>query len=203
MVKSFQLKCHRLAEENVAQQNVKMKDINKYIMGDNNPNSIAMRLKNGLITTKDFDYKKWIHQNIVCKYLGIKKIPKGYHIHHKDCNHSNNEIKNLVVLPSSTHMLIHRIFGNILLNALHTGRISRKEFFNICNTSECEFYKEIIDLSIIEQAVVKQGELLENHEDDNQQPSVFRNIYEGSTTNSRVLPFKDEDSNADKSALPL
>lgn len=50
--------------------------------------------------------------------------------------------------------------------------------------------------------MVKQGELLENPEVDNQQPSIYRNIYEGSTTNSRILAHNGEDSNADKSALP-
>lgn len=52
------------------------------------------------------------------------------------------------------------------------------------------------------QAVVKQGELLESHEDDNQHPSIYRNIIEGSTTNSRVLTENAEDSNANTSALP-
>lgn len=37
------------------------------------------------------------------------------------------------------------------------------------------------------QAVVKQGELLEIPEEENQHPSIYRNIYEGSTTNERVL----------------
>lgn len=84
----------------------------------------------------------------------------------------------------------------------NTDRISIEDFFKLCNSSECEFYKDIINLSILNQAVVKQGELLENHEDDNQQPSIFRNIYEGSTTNSRVLTHNDEDSNADTRSLP-
>lgn len=51
--------------------------------------------------------------------------------------------------------------------------------------------------------VVKQGELLENPEEDNQQPSIYRNIIEGSTTNERVLPDNAEDSNLDTSALPV
>ena len=51
--------------------------------------------------------------------------------------------------------------------------------------------------------VIKQGELLENHIDsDNQQPSIDRNIIEGSTTNSRVLTDNAEDSNTNTSALP-
>ena len=52
------------------------------------------------------------------------------------------------------------------------------------------------------QAVVKQGELLESPEEDNQQPSIYRNIFEGSTTNSRVLTSNVEDGNANTSALP-
>ena len=172
-------------------------------LGANNPNSYEIRLKNNLISNTNLEYKNWIHQSIVKKYFNIKKIPKGYHVHHKDCVHTNNTLTNLVLLPKETHMLIHRIFGNVLLNALHTNRITREEFFKICNTKECEFYKDIIDLDITHQAVLKQGELLETPEVDNQQPSIFRNIYEGSTTNSRVLTCKDEDGNADKSALHI
>ena len=52
------------------------------------------------------------------------------------------------------------------------------------------------------QAVVKQGELLENPEGVNQHPSIYRNIIEGSTTNSRVLTDNAEDGNTDTSALP-
>lgn len=51
------------------------------------------------------------------------------------------------------------------------------------------------------QAVIKQGELLEQPEVVNQQPSIYRNVIEGSTTNGRVLTGKAEDSNSDTSAL--
>ena len=43
--------------------------------------------------------------------------------------------------------------------------------------------------------------MLENLEVDDQQPSIYRNVYEGSTTNNRVLTEKSEDSNVDTSAL--
>lgn len=49
--------------------------------------------------------------------------------------------------------------------------------------------------------VLKQGELLESLEVDNQQPSLDGNIFEGSTTNDRVLSDNSEDSNVDTSAL--
>ena len=52
------------------------------------------------------------------------------------------------------------------------------------------------------QVVVKQGELLENPEEDNQQLNIYRNIYESSTTNSRDLTDNAEVGNADTSALP-
>ena len=51
--------------------------------------------------------------------------------------------------------------------------------------------KEIIDLDITQQVVLKQGELLEHQEVGNQQPSIYRNIIEGSTTNERVLIEED------------
>jgi LAGLIDADG DNA endonuclease family len=48
---------------------------------------------------------------------------------------------------------------------------------------------------------VKQGELLEHPNKDNQQPSLGSNTFEGSTTNNRVLSDKSEDSNVDTSTL--
>ena len=73
----------------------------------------------------------------------------------------------------------------------------------MCNNEQKEFYEQIIDLDITRQVVVKQGELLETPEEDNQQPSVYRNIYVGSETNNRVLTDNAEDSNVDTSALPI
>jgi len=52
---------------------------------------------------------------------------------------------------------------------------------------------------------VKQGELLENPEvnQDNQQPSLGSNTFEGSTTNSQIQTGNAEDGNTDTSALPF
>ena len=90
-----------------------------------------------------------------------------------------------------------------MIHALHTGILNRDLFFKMCNEAQAKFYKEIIDLNVTRQVVLKQGELLENPEVDNQHPSIYRNIIEGSTTNSRVLADNAEDSNADTSALPI
>ena len=90
-----------------------------------------------------------------------------------------------------------------MIHALHTGILDRSLFFKICNEAQANFYKEIIDLDVTSQVVLKQGELPESPEVDNRQPSIYRNIIEGPTTNSRVLTDNAEDSNADTSALPI
>ena len=175
--------------------------------GENNSNyrKIEINLKKNAITGEIHDKSKNVYQHVVKTVLGlssITKLPKGYVIHHKDANHMNNNPENLVVLPKTAHRLVHTYFGNVLIKALHTNKITREDFFKCCNDEERKFYENIIDLNVTHQAVVKQGELLENPEEDNQQPSIYRNIIEGSTTNSRVLADNAEDSNTDTSALP-
>lgn len=170
--------------------------------GENNGNYRAYTIENG-IKSKTYKRYKEPYRKIARDILGVKTIPKGYDVHHKDANGNNHSPENLVVLPRNVHMLIHRWFGNILINALHTGKITREMFFSMCNEEQANFYKEIIDLNILHQGVVKLGELLESLEEDNQQPSIYRNIYEGSTTNERVLTDKAEDSNFDTSAQPI
>ena len=175
--------------------------------GKNNSNyrKIEVELMKLSVYGDKHDKSKTTYQHVVKEILNlpsVKNIPKGYVIHHKDANHMNNNPENLVVLPKTAHRLVHTYFGNVLIKALHTNKITREEFFKCCNDEERKFYENIIDLNVTHQAVVKQGELLENPEEDNQQPSIYRNIIEGSTTNSRVLTDDAEDGNTDTSALP-
>ena len=173
--------------------------------GNQNYKKIEIDIKNQSITNDEHDSSRTIYQHVVKEVLklpSVSKIPKGYVIHHKDCNHTNNSPSNLVLIPKTAHRLIHTKFGNIIIRALHTGIIDRETFFKMCNDEEGNFYKQIIDLDITHQAVVKQGELLESLEEGNQQPSIYRNIYEGSTTNERDLTCNDEVGNFDTSALP-
>lgn len=167
---------------------------------------IEEELSKTSVSVKQHDTSRNLYLHVVKEVLklpSISKIPKGYVVHHKDANHMNNTPSNLVLLPKSTHRLIHTKFGNILIRSLHTGFISKETFFSMCNEEEKQFYKEIIDLNITHQAVIKQGELLESLEEGNQQPSIYRNIYEGSTTNERDLTCNDEVGNFDTSALPV
>lgn len=75
-------------------------------------------------------------------------------IHHKDFNHDNNDISNLIPLTRSEHTSIHNKEKEIIRDSL--GRIA---------------------------GVIKREELLENPEVDNQQPSLELTIKEGSETN--------------------
>lgn len=95
-------------------------------------------------------------------------------IHHKDENTLNNNINNLIPLTISEHTTLHNKTKEIFRDS--KGRIS---------------------------GVFKRGELLGNHNDnDNQQPSNNSNIVEGSTTNSRGVIDNANVSNANTSAVP-
>ena len=76
------------------------------------------------------------------------------HIHHIDGNHNNNILNNLQIVTKSEHTNIHNKNKVIIRDNL--GRIT---------------------------AVFKREELLENPEEDNQQPSQELTILEGSETN--------------------
>lgn len=91
-----------------------------------------------------------------------------YDVHHINEIKTDNRLENLQILTREEHSALHC--------SIRSARASK--------------YKKII-------GVIKQGELLENPEVDNQQPSLNSDILEGSTTNSRVL----RDSNANTSAL--
>lgn len=96
-------------------------------------------------------------------------------VHHIDKNGLNNNINNLIPLTRSEHTSIHNNEKTIIRDV--NGKIKT--------------------------VVFKQGELLETHNDnDNQQPSISSNAFKGSTTNSRIQTDNAEDSNADTSALP-
>lgn len=108
-------------------------------------------------------------------------LKKGVVVHHIDQNHNNNIIENLMPLTIGEHTKIHLQLGSF--KKLNRDKLER-------------FYNN-------KTAVLKQGELLETPEEDNQQPSLDSNVFEGSTTNSRIRTDNAEDSNADTSALPV
>ena len=93
-------------------------------------------------------------------------------VHHINGDHLDNTLSNLIPLTRSKHKSVHNYINKLDNDCIH---------------------------SII--GVLKQGELLENPEVDNQQPSLDSNILDGSETNSQIQTSKVEDGNADTSAL--
>ncbi len=137
------------------------------------------------------------HHAVTFEILAINKIPKGYSVHHRDCNHLNNDKDNLVLLSRSDHQWLHKQYGNATLWAYMNNKVKLEDLISWSNDKERAI--NLLQLNITQQiGVFKQGELLEKPEEVNQQPSLDSNIFEGSTTNSQVLM----DSNADTSALP-
>tara|TARA_R110000824_G_C14865478_1_gene641700 strand:+ start:361 stop:585 length:225 start_codon:yes stop_codon:yes gene_type:complete len=48
-----------------------------------------------------FNYRKLYEDN-------REKIPNNWEVHHIDFNHENNELDNLIAVPSMVHMIIHQ-----------------------------------------------------------------------------------------------
>ena len=48
-----------------------------------------------------FDYRKLYEKK-------IEKIPNNWEVHHIDFIHNNNNINNLIAVPSMVHMIIHQ-----------------------------------------------------------------------------------------------
>lgn len=65
-----------------------------------------------------------MHKAAVLVTLGLKSIPKGLHIHHRDCNVLNNDPSNLALLTASDHKWLHKQFGVATLAAYMRGDIA-------------------------------------------------------------------------------
>lgn len=64
-----------------------------------------------------------VHHAVTFESLGIRKIPDGYHVHHKDCNVENNDPLNLQLISNSDHKWIHKEYGSASLWALQESKI--------------------------------------------------------------------------------
>lgn len=128
--------------------------------GNNNYKSVNDLLKEN--NCKNIhDKSKSIYMHVVKEQFNLSsiiKLPKGYVIHHKDGNHENNVPENLVLINKSTHSLIHRYFGNVLIRCLHSGIITKETFFSLCNEEEKNFYLQIIDVNITNQILTNDKE---------------------------------------------
>lgn len=64
-----------------------------------------------------------LHTAVALEALGVPEIPKGLHVHHRDCNVENNAPTNLAVLSISDHKWLHKQFGSATLWAFMQGKV--------------------------------------------------------------------------------
>ncbi len=158
--------------DEITHKNHNVIDIYVYCPDHPYANECSRIVKHRLIVEQNY---KLFNINYFDEINGKFYLKKIYQVHHKDGNHNNNDISNLEILTRAEHTSIHNLEKEIIRNPIN-GRIT---------------------------GVFKRGELLESPNiKDNQQPSINRNINEGSTTNNRILTSNVEDSNIDTSALP-
>lgn len=77
-----------------------------------------------------------LHQAVCCEVLGIKKMPKDVHIHHRDCDILNNHADNLVVLNISDHKWIHKQYGIATLWAYCHDKVQLAELVSWADDKE-------------------------------------------------------------------
>lgn len=64
-----------------------------------------------------------VHHAVALTVLGIKSIPKGMHVHHRDCDVLNNDPSNLALLTNSDHRWLHCQYGTAGLSAIAKGLV--------------------------------------------------------------------------------
>lgn len=89
------------------------------------------------------------HQRVACRVLKIDKIPKGFSIHHRDVDKTNNSPKNLAVLSNSDHRWLHSQAGSVGLKLFAHGAIDVKVLSKY--STDPEKFERLINLSIVNQ----------------------------------------------------
>ena len=97
-----------------------------------------------------------LHQAVCCEVLGIPRIPKGIHIHHRDCNTQNNAATNLVALSASDHKWLHQQFGVATLWAFCLGKLDLQTLLEW--TDNKEKAKALLPLDITQQTASQLNE---------------------------------------------
>lgn len=129
-----------------------------------------------------------------------------YYPTHPRCNESGRVRQHRLIVEKNYNLFDKDYFE--LINNTYV----LKEIYDVHHINEIKTDNKLENLQILTRAehtrlhnisgVLKQDELLENPEEDNQQPSLSSNTFEGSTTNSQVQTGNAEDGNADTSVLP-
>lgn len=66
-----------------------------------------MRVKPEWYTGRKNSKHIFEHHYQYCLANGLTEIPRGYHVHHKDCDKSNNNPDNLLLISAGDHIRLH------------------------------------------------------------------------------------------------
>lgn len=113
-----------------------------------------------------------LHHYAMWQVFGFSKVPKGYCVHHRDCDIDHNHPENLTLLTGSDHRWLHKQFGNATLWAYSSGKVELQTLLGWTNDQERA--RRLLPLNFLKQhqsGVFKSCELLGNPEVGNQQPS--------------------------------
>ena len=84
-------------------------DEHHYFVGDvSDAKGYLMRLKPDWYTGRAGSKHVFVHSLVMCAHYGITEIPKGWCVHHVDCNPHNNTVENLMIVTLGDHQRIHR-----------------------------------------------------------------------------------------------
>lgn len=107
----------------------KMKCASKYkrkiYLGENNPNFRGSQYDSNGYRVNHYPKIGRLkeHRYVTIQHIQ-REIPKGFIVHHKDCNIYNNAPFNLCVMSQSDHIWIHKQFGNATLWAIQHKKVS-------------------------------------------------------------------------------
>ena len=162
-------------------------DLPRKYAGSGNPNYKGLSVNSDGYQVEKNNSKYTIHRETVKNVLNIKCIPSSLVVHHKDGNKHSNDPRNLILLTHKQHAWLHKNIGNFAFKALYSNKLTVDEILSwVEDKHQKEFVRYALTTDCTQQsAVVKQGELLENPDLDDQQPSLISNGFEGSTTNAR------------------
>lgn len=155
---------------------------------------------------------KWL--KISDKQLQLSLKRKAKRVHDFQITFEDDKAPGKYSNKRTSESNLKEIYFNDLFSSEYLYFKSRKDaidYFKVSNNTFNYYIKKnklYLNKYLISNARLKQGELLENptlerQKEDNQQPSLSSNTFEGSTTNSQVQTDYAEDGNANKSALPF
>lgn len=193
----------------------KIKQLHKLGKLNSNMKPILVYYKNGSFY-KEFKSIKDAHMDTNTGLSSIRRCINGKH---KQANgfqfFKKDNIKIITEVKyksKDTSYLNKKIIIKDLLFNSETLYNSYKEAALSLNTTwnnlkyyyknKVSYKKRYIFINATQQGELLENSTLERQKEDNQQPSLTSNSFEGSTTNSQIQTSNVEDGNTDKSALP-